>query len=36
MSDDTESNNLNINSFAIDEVENIISEYTSKNAVSCF
>lgn len=32
MNDDTESNNLNINSFAIDEVENIISEYTSKNA----
>ncbi|XP_078266149.1 period circadian protein homolog 2 [Rhinoraja longicauda] len=32
MNDDTESNSLSMNSFTIDEVENIISEYTSKNA----
>ncbi|XP_051873667.1 period circadian protein homolog 2 isoform X2 [Pristis pectinata] len=32
MNDDTESNSLSLNSFTVDEVENIISEYTSKNA----
>ncbi|XP_059804018.1 period circadian protein homolog 2 [Hypanus sabinus] len=32
MNTDTESNSLSLNSFTVDEVENIISEYTSKNA----